>query len=253
MRLVQTATNMYGAVIVACPPSTTPGYHILTQRLDAMILVAPIGHPLPNEIESAIHTLDDRRATALGVVLLTRAENPISTAFGRLRNTIAESSSEPSTQPETGHEANVSPQPTDGAPESTRQGSTETGPQGRGPSRQITDRVTIVSVEGPLPDGAQPGNPKIEIDDVAPADGAKAAGSTTRSRKTTTKSAASAKPSTDAAATGKDAARDRRFRLIFRSERDRQGVHNKGAESEDQGQDAGRFDRRQGVCCVDLG
>ncbi len=82
--LLTAAKYEYGVVIIACPPSSTAGYHVLTQRLDAMILVSEIGAPRPNELDSVLHTLEDRRAAPLGVVLLTASGNPLQSVINRI-------------------------------------------------------------------------------------------------------------------------------------------------------------------------
>ncbi len=82
--LLSAAKYEYGVIIIACPPSSTAGYHVLTQRLDSMILVSEIGGPLPNELESALGTLEDRRARPLGVVLLTASDNPLRAVVDRI-------------------------------------------------------------------------------------------------------------------------------------------------------------------------
>jgi hypothetical protein len=89
VELLETAKDSFGAVVIACPPISTAGYHVLTQRLDAMILVSEIGALLPSEIDNALRTLEDRRALSLGVVLLTAARNPLRTAIARIRGGVS--------------------------------------------------------------------------------------------------------------------------------------------------------------------
>jgi Mrp family chromosome partitioning ATPase len=80
--LLGVAKGIFGVVIVACPPSNTAGYHVVTQRLDAMILVSDVGAALPGELENELAMLEDRRARPLGVVLFTTAGKPIDAVVG---------------------------------------------------------------------------------------------------------------------------------------------------------------------------
>jgi Mrp family chromosome partitioning ATPase len=68
--MLDSALEFYDVVIVACPPADSPSYHVLSQRLDAMILVAVAGDPTPADVQNALHTLEDRRSMPAGVVLL---------------------------------------------------------------------------------------------------------------------------------------------------------------------------------------
>jgi Mrp family chromosome partitioning ATPase len=72
------ARAAFDVVIVVSPPSDSATYHVLTQRLDAMILVAAAGETLSSQVDAAVHTLDDRKARPIGVVLLTRASGRFS-------------------------------------------------------------------------------------------------------------------------------------------------------------------------------
>ncbi len=68
--MLDTAREIYDVVIVASPPSDSASYHVLSQRLDAMILVAIAGDPAPADVETVLHTLEDRRSLPAGVVLI---------------------------------------------------------------------------------------------------------------------------------------------------------------------------------------
>ena len=77
-RSLDEARTAFDVVIVVSPPSDSATYHVLTQRLDGMILVAAAGETLSTQVDAALHTLDDRKARPIGVVLLTRASGRFS-------------------------------------------------------------------------------------------------------------------------------------------------------------------------------
>lgn len=77
-KFLDKARAAFDVVIVASPPSDSATYHVLTQRLDGMILVAASGETLSSQVDSAMHTLDDRRSEAVGVLILTRPRDRFS-------------------------------------------------------------------------------------------------------------------------------------------------------------------------------
>jgi Mrp family chromosome partitioning ATPase len=87
------AREAFDVVIVVSPPSDSATYHVLTQRLDGMILVAAAGETLSTQVDAALHTLDDGKARPIGVVLLTRASG----RFSGVIDWINGRSSEPET------------------------------------------------------------------------------------------------------------------------------------------------------------
>jgi hypothetical protein len=76
--MLDTAQALHDVVIVSCPATDSASYHVLTQRLDAMILVAVAGDAPPADVVNALHTLDERRALAAGIVLITPRVGPLS-------------------------------------------------------------------------------------------------------------------------------------------------------------------------------
>ena len=82
-RMLDTAQAMHDAVIVASPPTDSSSYHVLSQRLDAMILVAIAGEPVPADVVNALHTLEERRSVPAGVVLIRPRIGPLSLIMNR--------------------------------------------------------------------------------------------------------------------------------------------------------------------------
>jgi Mrp family chromosome partitioning ATPase len=83
-RMLDTAQAMHDAVIVASPPTDSASYHVLSQRLDAMILVAIAGDPVPADVVNALHTLEERRSVPAGVVLIRPRIGPLSLIMNRI-------------------------------------------------------------------------------------------------------------------------------------------------------------------------
>jgi hypothetical protein len=83
-RMLDTAQAMHDAVIVASPPTDSSSYHVLSQRLDAMILVAIAGDPVPADVVNALHTLEERRSVPAGVVLIRPRIGPVSLIMNRI-------------------------------------------------------------------------------------------------------------------------------------------------------------------------
>ena len=82
--MLDTAQQMHDVVIVACPPTDSASYHVLTQRLDAMILVAVAGDAIPADVVNAFYTLAERRSFPAGVVLIRPRVGPISLIMNQI-------------------------------------------------------------------------------------------------------------------------------------------------------------------------
>jgi len=65
------AREAFDVVIVASPPVGSAAYHVLSQRLDTMVLVAAGGTTSRDEALGALRSLQSRRAEPLGIALLT--------------------------------------------------------------------------------------------------------------------------------------------------------------------------------------
>jgi Mrp family chromosome partitioning ATPase len=87
--MLDVAQELNDVVIVACPPTDSASYHVLSQRLDAMVLVAVPGDLVPADVVNALHTLDERRAHAAGVVLVQPRVGPISLITRGLEQTAS--------------------------------------------------------------------------------------------------------------------------------------------------------------------
>ncbi len=103
------AQDMHDVVIVACPPTDSASYHVLSQRLDAMILVAVAGDLAPSDVVNALHTLGDRRAAPVGVVLVQPRVGPISLIMRGLEDSASLSRQEPYVEPEWGWSTSQAP------------------------------------------------------------------------------------------------------------------------------------------------
>lgn len=79
--LLDTARRMFDLIIVSGAPASEPGAHVLSQRLDAMILMGSAGQTAVSSVVAVTRSLTDRRARLLGFVLLSRS-------FGLLRRTM---------------------------------------------------------------------------------------------------------------------------------------------------------------------
>lgn len=82
--MLDTAQQTHDTVIVACPPTESAGYHVLSQRLDAMILVATAGDSGPADVVNVLRTLEERRSLPAGVVVVRPSLNPISLIMDRI-------------------------------------------------------------------------------------------------------------------------------------------------------------------------
>jgi hypothetical protein len=86
--MLDAAQAMHDAVIVACPPTESASYHVLSQRLDAMILVATAGDPSPADVVNVLRTLEERRSVPAGVVLIRPRIGPISLIMNQLERPL---------------------------------------------------------------------------------------------------------------------------------------------------------------------
>ena len=82
--MLDTVQAMHDVVIVASPPTDSASYHVLSQRLDAMILVAIAGDPVPADVVNALRTLEERRSVPAGVVLIRPRIGPISLIMNQI-------------------------------------------------------------------------------------------------------------------------------------------------------------------------
>ena len=87
-QMLDTVQAMHDVVIVACPPTDSASYHVLSQRLDAMILVAVAGDPAPAEVVNALRTLEERRSVPAGVVLIRPRVGPISLIMNQIERPL---------------------------------------------------------------------------------------------------------------------------------------------------------------------
>jgi Mrp family chromosome partitioning ATPase len=86
--MLDAAQAMHDAVIVACPPTESASYHVLSQRLDAMILVATAGDSIPADVVNVLRTLEERRSVPAGVVLIRPRIGPISLIMNQLERPL---------------------------------------------------------------------------------------------------------------------------------------------------------------------
>jgi Mrp family chromosome partitioning ATPase len=86
--MLDAAQAMHDVVIVACPPTESASYHVLSQRLDAMILVATAGDPSPADVVNVLRTLEERRSVPAGVVLIRPRVGPISLIMNQIKRPL---------------------------------------------------------------------------------------------------------------------------------------------------------------------
>lgn len=78
--VLETARQRFEMIIVTGADAVQPSSHVLSQRLDAMIVLGATGRTTASTLTSVARSLADRRARLLGMVLLTRS-------FGMFRRT----------------------------------------------------------------------------------------------------------------------------------------------------------------------
>lgn len=86
--MLDAAQAMHDVVIVACPPTESASYHVLSQRLDAMILVATAGDSNPADVVNVLRTLEERRSVPAGVVLIRPRIGPVSLIMNQIERPL---------------------------------------------------------------------------------------------------------------------------------------------------------------------
>lgn len=82
--ILDVATEDFDAVIVAGAETDHPITHVLSQRLDAILLLGAAGKTTVDSLETEIRELAARRAKILGLVLLTRSRGRVSRMLDRV-------------------------------------------------------------------------------------------------------------------------------------------------------------------------
>jgi len=75
--LMEVARELFDLVLVAGSHSEEAASHVLSQRVDSVILVTSAGHTVTRSVEAADREFAIRRATLLGVILLRRRRNKV--------------------------------------------------------------------------------------------------------------------------------------------------------------------------------
>lgn len=88
--ILDAARELFDAVIIAGADADHPITHVLSQRLDAMVLLGSAGRTTSAAVEVELRELANRRAQVLGLVLLTKSPSPLRRALGRLISGRAE-------------------------------------------------------------------------------------------------------------------------------------------------------------------
>lgn len=83
-QMLDEAQALNDVVIVACPATDSASFHVLTQRLDAMILVSESGVPRPENVTNTLRALEERRSTPAGVVLIRPRVGPVSLVMNQI-------------------------------------------------------------------------------------------------------------------------------------------------------------------------
>jgi hypothetical protein len=75
--LMEVARELFDLVLVAGSHSEEAASHVLSQRVDSVILLTSAGHTVTRSVEAADREFAIRRATLLGVILLRRRRNKV--------------------------------------------------------------------------------------------------------------------------------------------------------------------------------
>lgn len=100
--LLEAARRMFNMIVVAGTDSVRPSAHVLSQRLDAMMILGGVGQTTASAVTAVTRSLSDRRARLLGLILLSRSFGVLR---GRMRRLRGKSSLRSRPARETGHGA----------------------------------------------------------------------------------------------------------------------------------------------------